>query len=133
MKYGPTLPISEEIDRTKYRQEGEDFYNKVIRIAGTLKDDRYHFEELKAALLNQRFIPAGRVQNAIGAARQTTAYNCFVSGTISDSMKSIMERATEASETMRRGGGIGYDFSHIRPRGDRIKSLDSKSHLVLSA
>ena len=64
MKYGPTLPISEEIDRTKYRQEGEDFYNKVIRIAGTLKDDRYHFEELKAALLNQRFIPAGRVQNA---------------------------------------------------------------------
>ena len=38
-----------------------------------------------------------------------------------------MERATEASETMRRGGGIGYDFSHIRPRGDRIKSLDSKS------
>ena len=127
MKYGPTLPISEEIDRTKYRQEGEDFYNKVIRIAGTLKDDRYHFEELKAALLNQRFIPAGRVQNAIGAARQTTAYNCFVSGTISDSMKSIMERATEASETMRRGGGIGYDFSHIRPRGDRIKSLDSKS------
>ena len=42
-------------------------------------------------------------------------------------MKSIMERATEASETMRRGGGIGYDFSHIRPRGDRIKSLDSKS------
>ena len=127
MKYGPTLPISEEIDRTKYRQEGEDFYNKVIRIAGTLKDDKYHFEELKAALLNQRFIPAGRVQNAIGAARQTTAYNCFVSGTIGDSMKSIMERATEASETMRRGGGIGYDFSHIRPRGDRIKSLDSKS------
>jgi ribonucleoside-diphosphate reductase alpha chain len=127
MTYGPTLPISEEIDRTKYRQEGEDFYNKVVRIANTLKDNHLHFEELKTALLNQRFIPAGRVQNAIGAARQTTAYNCFVSGTIKDSMKSIMERATEASETMRRGGGIGYDFSHIRPRGDRIKSLDSKS------
>jgi len=127
MKYGPTLPISQEIDRTKYRQEGEDFYNKVVRIANTLKDDRFHFEELKSVLLHQRFIPAGRVQNAIGAARQTTAYNCFVSGTIWDSMESIMEKATEASETMRRGGGIGYDFSHIRPRGDRIKSLDSKS------
>ena len=127
MKYGPTLSISEEIDRTKYRQEGEDFYNKVVRIAATLKDSKYHFEELKTALLNQRFIPAGRVQNAIGAARQTTAYNCFVSGTINDSMESIMARATEASETMRRGGGIGYDFSNIRPRGDRIKSLDSKS------
>ena len=92
MRYGPTLPISEEIDRTKYRQEGEDFYNKVVRIANTLKDDKFHFEELKSTLLHQRFIPAGRVQNAIGAARQTTAYNCFVSGTISDSMKSIMER-----------------------------------------
>ena len=87
MKYGPTLPISEEIDRTKYRQEGEDFYNKVARIAATLKDDKYHFDELKAALLNQRFIPAGRVQNAIGAARQTTAYNCFVSGCLSVILK----------------------------------------------
>lgn len=125
--YGPTLKISEEIDRTKYRQDGEDFYSKVVRIANTLKDDQHHFEELKDALKNMRFIPAGRVQNAIGAARQTTAYNCFVSGTIKDSMRSIMERATEASETMRRGGGIGYDFSRIRPRGDRIKSLDSKS------
>lgn len=125
--YGPTLKISEEIDRTKYRQDGEDFHNKVVRIANALKDDQHHFEELKDALKNMRFIPAGRVQNAIGAARQTTAYNCFVSGTIEDSMRSIMERATEASETMRRGGGIGYDFSHIRPRGDRIKSLDSKS------
>jgi ribonucleoside-diphosphate reductase alpha chain len=125
--YGPTLKISEEIDRTKYRQDGEDFYGKVVRIANTLKDNQHHFEELKDALKNMRFIPAGRVQNAIGAARQTTAYNCFVSGTIKDSMRSIMERATEASETMRRGGGIGYDFSHIRPRGDRIKSLDSKS------
>ena len=63
----------------------------------------------------------------MGAARQTTAFNCFVSGTIDDSMESIMNRATEAAETMRRGGGIGYDFSNIRPRGDRIKSLDSKA------
>ena len=74
-----------------------------------------------------RFLPAGRVQNAMGAARQTTAYNCFVSGVIDDSMESIMLRATEAAETMRRGGGIGYDFSRIRPRGDLIKSLESRS------
>lgn len=125
--YGPTLSISEEIDQQKYRQTGEDFYSKIVRIADALQDTPEHFEELKDVLRDMRFIPAGRVQNAIGAARQTTAYNCFVSGTIKDSMKSIMERATEASETMRRGGGIGYDFSNIRPRGDRIKSLDSKS------
>jgi len=70
-------------------------------------------------------MPAGRVQAAMGSPRDVTAYNCFVSGKIEDSMQSIMGRATEAAETMRRGGGIGFDFSWIRPRGDRIVSLDS--------
>lgn len=125
--YGPSLSLSEEIDQIKYRQTGEDFYSKVVRIADALKDNPEHFEDFKDAMRHMRFLPAGRVQNAMGAARQTTAYNCFVSGSIEDSMESIMARATEAAETMRRGGGIGYDFSRLRPRGDRIKSLDSMS------
>ena len=125
--YGPQMRLSEEIDEQKYRQTGEDFYSKCIRIADALKDDADHFENFKDALRHMRFLPAGRVQNAMGAARQTTAYNCFVSGTIEDSMDSIMSRATQAAETMRRGGGIGYDFSRIRPRGDLIKSLESRS------
>ena len=126
-EYGPQLRLSEEIDTTKYRQDGEDFYSKVVRIADALKDSSEHFEQFKDILRHMRFLPAGRVQNAMGAARQTTAYNCFVSGVIEDSMDSIMQRATEAAETMRRGGGIGYDFSRIRPRGDLIKSLESRS------
>ena len=130
--YGMTLPISDEIDAIKYRQTGEDFYSKVVRIAGALKDDPLHFETFKDVLRHMRFLPAGRVQNAMGAARQTTAFNCFVSGTIEDSMDSIMHRATQAAETMRRGGGIGYDFSRLRPRGDRIKSLDSKASGAIS-
>ena len=69
-------------------------------------------------------MPAGRIQAAMGSPRDVTAYNCFVSGTIEDSMQSIMEKATQAAETMRRGGGIGYDFSNIRPSGDRFVSLD---------
>ena len=125
--YGPSLSLSEEIDSLKYRQTGEDFYSKVVRIADTLKDTPDHFEDFKDVLRNMRFLPAGRVQNAMGAARQTTAFNCFVSGNVEDSMTSIMQRATEAAETMRRGGGIGYDFSRLRPRGDRIKSLESMS------
>ena len=125
--WGPQLRLSDEIDETKYRQTGEDFYSKVVRIADALKDDSGHFEEFKDILRDMRFLPAGRVQNAMGAARQTTAFNCFVSGTIDDSMNSIMQRATEAAETMRRGGGIGYDFSRIRPRGDLIKTLESRS------
>ena len=125
--YGMTLPISIEIDAQKYRQTGEDFYSKVVRISDALKDSPDHFEQFKDTLRMMRFLPAGRVQNAMGSVRSTTAYNCFVSGVIEDSMESIMAKASEAAETMRRGGGIGYDFSKIRPRGDFIKSLESKS------
>ena len=127
-----TLPLSEEIDKVKYRQVGEDFYSKIVRIAGALKDDPLHFETFKDSLRHMRFLPAGRVQNAMGATRKTTAFNCFVSGDIEDSMDSIMARATESAETMRRGGGIGYDFSKLRPRGDLIKSLDSKASGAVS-
>ena len=130
--YSPSLRLSNEIDALKYRQTGEDFYSKCVRIADALKDDDHHFDEFKRILREQRFLPAGRVQNAMGAARQTTAYNCFVSGIIEDSMDSIMAKATEAAETMRRGGGIGYDFSRLRPRGDRIKSLDSRASGAVS-
>ena len=111
----------------KYCQKDETFDEKVSRIARALADDQRHKDNLKDVLGNMRFLPAGRVQSAIGSSRITTAYNCFVSGTIEDSMNTIMEKASEAAETMRRGGGIGYDFSKIRPRGDKIKSLDSQA------
>jgi ribonucleoside-diphosphate reductase alpha chain len=111
----------------KYRQKGESFNDKIKRIARALADDTDHQYSLEDILGTMRFLPAGRVQSSVGSNRITTAYNCFVSGTIEDSMHSIMEKASEAAETMRRGGGIGYDFSKIRPRGDRIKSLDSQS------
>ena len=55
--YGPSMPLSEEIDIVKYRQTGEDFYGKVIRIADSLKDSPEHFEDFKDALRNMRFLP----------------------------------------------------------------------------
>ena len=124
---GPITPISEEIDAMKYRQEGESFDDKVKRMAGALNDTQEHQIELEDIFGNMRFLPAGRVQNAMGSRRITTAFNCFVSGVIEDNMKSIMKRAAEAAETMRKGGGIGYDFSRLRPRGDHINTLDSQS------
>ncbi len=124
---GPLTHISEEIDAMKYRQEGESFDDKVKRMAAALNDTEEHQLELEDIFGNMRFLPAGRVQNAMGSRRITTAFNCFVSGTIDDNMKSIMKRAAEAAETMRKGGGIGYDFSKLRPRGDHINSLDSQS------
>lgn len=127
LNYGPTTPLSQEIHAGKYRLPGESFYESMTRIANALKDDDAHFRDFRDILLDMRFMPAGRVQAAMGAPRKVTPYNCFVSGTIEDSMEGIMRRATEAATTMRMGGGIGYDFSTLRPRGDHIVSLDSQS------
>lgn len=126
-EYGPTLPISKEIHAMKYRAKGESFKDGMARVADALKDSPEHFGQLKEILYDMRFLPAGRVQAAMGAPRAVTPYNCFVSNTIEDSFASIMQAATEAAETMRLGGGIGYDFSTLRPRGDNIRSLDSRS------
>ena len=125
--YGPQVPVCDELHATKYRLPNESFEESVSRNAAAMSDDQDHRSFLKDILLNQRFMPAGRVQSAMGSPRDVTAYNCFVSGTIEDSMESIMDKATQAAETMRRGGGIGYDFSRIRPSGDRIVSLDSSA------
>ena len=125
--YGPTLAISKDIHQTKYRLDGESFEQAMYRIADALADGKDHYHQFKDILLEQRFLPAGRVQNAMGSPRETTAYNCFVSGVIEDSTSSIMARATDAFETMRRGGGIGYDFSRLRPRGDLIATLGSRA------
>jgi ribonucleoside-diphosphate reductase alpha chain len=124
---GPTLPISEEIHALKYRQHNESFREAMSRIAGHLQDSDEHYHSFRDILLDMRFLPAGRVQCAVGSARLTSPYNCFVSETIPDSMKGIMNAATRAAETMRLGGGIGYDFSTLRPRGDLIASIDSAS------
>ena len=127
MNYGPTLPISEEIHSMKYRLKGETFKEAMSRVAQSLSDGPEHFEKFRSILYDQRFLPAGRIQSSMGSPRVTTPYNCFVSGTIEDSMGSITDKIKEAAETMRLGGGIGYDFSTIRPRGTNIRSLDSRS------
>ena len=125
--YGPKISISEEIHAMKYRSKGETFTEAMARVANALKDNDEHFDALKKILYNQRFLPAGRVQSAMGAPRRVTPYNCFVSMTIPDSMEGIMTAAHNAAKTMQMGGGIGYDFSTLRPRGALIKSLDSRS------
>ena len=130
--YGPTIGISEEIHAMKYRSKGESFKDAMTRVAEALKDDASHFGEFRDILYDMRFMPAGRVQSAMGAPRRVTPYNCFVSMTIPDSMEGIMLAAQEAAKTMQLGGGIGYDFSTLRPSGALIKGLDSRSSGPLS-
>jgi ribonucleoside-diphosphate reductase alpha chain len=125
--YGPELAISQELHQEKYRRRDESFEEAMTRVANALADDEAHFRAFRDALLYQRFLPAGRIQAAVGSPRLVTPYNCFVSGIIEDSMTSIMGKAAEAAETMRMGGGIGYDFSRLRPYGDLITTLESRS------
>ena len=130
--YGPQTKFAQELHALKYRNAGETFKESQVRMAHTLKDNEEHYYALKDILLNQRFMGGGRTQAAIGSPRQVTPFNCFLSQDIEDSFTSIMDGATRAGQTMRLGGGIGFDFSKLRPRGDRIVSLDSSSSGPLS-
>lgn len=120
--------VSNIVYTEKYLQVGETFEEGCDRVAGALSDDNTHFKNCKSILYNQLFLPGGRVFASVGSARQTTAFNCYVSRTIDDSMKGIYQEALwEAAQTMRLGGGIGYDFSTLRPCGDNITTLQSTS------
>ncbi|MEL8056378.1 MAG: adenosylcobalamin-dependent ribonucleoside-diphosphate reductase [Pseudomonadota bacterium] len=129
MRIGPQTEAADRLHAEKYRLPGESFRDAMNRIASAMSDSDVHYHKLRDILLSQRFLPAGRIQSAMGSGRQVTAFNCFVSGTISDVMTgneaSIMGRQMQAIETLRRGGGIGYDFSTIRPRGAPITKLES--------
>src|SRR5512141_1968281 len=121
---GPQTAFAEQLHAEKYRTHGESFKEAMNRIAGALTNEEKEYKAFRDLLLDMRFLPAGRVQASVGATRKTTAYNCFVSATLQDSFvsgkDSIMDCASQAATTMRMGGGIGYDFSTLRPRGAMI-------------
>ena len=130
---GPQQPHSEQVHAEKYRDPGETFAQAMYRIAVGLSDSTEHWDRFEDILQNMRFMPAGRVQAAIGSTKNITPYNCFVSGTIHDSFvhgsgngdDSIMDIAKQAATTMRMGGGIGYDWSTLRPSGALINGVKS--------
>ena len=127
---GPLCEASEKLHANKYRGRGESFKEMCNRVGAVLAPGD-EFKPFRDIMLGMRFMPAGRVQGAIGSTKNITPYNCYVSGTIEDSFidghGSIMGRAHQAAATMRMGGGIGYDFSTLRPRGAEIKKLGSQS------
>lgn len=125
--FGPTTPLAQELLSMKYLLKGETFKEGMTRVANALKDSSEHFDKFRSLLLEQKFLPGGRVQSAVGAPREVTPYNCFVALEIEDNFKSIMEVFAYAGQTMRLGGGIGYDFSKLRPKGDLIVTLDSRA------
>jgi len=88
--------------------------------------------EFRSALEDFRFLPAGRIVSGAGTGRNVTLFNCFVMGTIPDSLGGIFDMLREAALTMQQGGGIGYDFSTIRPKGARVAGVDADASGPLS-
>ncbi|WP_417484019.1 adenosylcobalamin-dependent ribonucleoside-diphosphate reductase [Maricaulis salignorans] len=88
--------------------------------------------EFRSALEDFRFLPAGRIVSGAGTGRNVTLFNCFVMGTIPDSLGGIFDMLKEAALTMQQGGGIGYDFSTIRPKGSRVAGVDADASGPLS-
>ncbi|AOS78239.1 MULTISPECIES: adenosylcobalamin-dependent ribonucleoside-diphosphate reductase [Hydrogenophaga] len=127
-------PISEEVLREKYLKDGEttreQLFARVARALASVEapERRAEFEPRFLDLLCQGGIGAGRIMSAAGTELQATLINCFVQP-VGDAIQGrdeagypgIYEALREAAETMRRGGGVGYDFSRIRPRGARVK------------
>src|SRR5438067_830008 len=84
------------------------------------------------ALSGFKFLPAGRVIAGAGTGRSVTLFNCFVMGTIADDMSGIFENLREAALTMQQGGGIGHDFSTLRPQGAPVKGVGADASGPLS-
>ena len=84
------------------------------------------------AMTDFRFLPAGRILAGAGAERSVTLFNCFVMGAIPDDMTGIFEHLKEAALTLQQGGGIGYDFSTLRPKGAPVHGVGADASGPLS-
>ena len=136
-------PIAESIWDMKYRfkeadgkpidQTVEDSWRRIARdLAKVEKDPSAWEDKFYNALEDFKYLPAGRITAGAGTARNVTLFNCFVMGTIPDSMGGIFDMLKEAALTMQQGGGIGYDFSTIRPRGAGVKGVAADASGPLS-
>jgi len=126
--------ISRHIWDSKYRwREGDTVRDQSIedswrRIAGALAAAEAHDREQWAqrfyeTLKDFRFIPGGRIQAGAGTGHRVTLFNCFVMGLIEDSMDGIFDALKEGALTLQQGGGVGYDFSTLRPRGSPARAV----------
>lgn len=136
-------PIAEQIWDMKYRFKAadgtpqdvtvEDTWRRIARDLAQAENDKDAWEEtFYGALEDFKYLPAGRITAGAGTARRVTLFNCFVMGTIPDSMSGIFDMLKEAALTMQQGGGIGYDFSTIRPKGADVLGVSADASGPLS-
>jgi len=123
--------LAEYLWRSRYRnpdaqpveRDIRDTWDRVAHaVASVEKDAPLWRQRFRQQLEDGRFLPAGRILAGAGTARQVTLFSCFVMGIIEDSLSGIFDALKEGAITMQQGGGVGYDFSTLRPRGSRAHS-----------
>ncbi|MDZ3837468.1 MAG: adenosylcobalamin-dependent ribonucleoside-diphosphate reductase [Rhodospirillales bacterium] len=136
-------PVSQQIWEMKYRLKTSDgrpvdrtiadTWRRVARALAQPEADPALWEErFFAAMEDFKFLPAGRILSGAGANRRVTLFNCFVMGDIPDDMAGIFEHLKQAALTMQQGGGIGYDFSTLRPKGAPVHGVGADASGPLS-
>ena len=131
--------ISSEIWEKKYRYKGNgagkpdkdvaDTMKRVAKACASGEKDKKSWEKRFASILcDMKFLPGGRIIANAGTSReQATMFNCYVMNTIEDSIEGIFDTVKESAMTQKQGGGVGFDFSTIRPRGANIKGCEAES------
>jgi ribonucleoside-diphosphate reductase alpha chain len=139
----PVSAISQQIWDMKYRLKGQDgaavdktvddtFRRVAHALAAPEREPVVWEERFFEAMRDFQFLPAGRIIAGAGTRRDVTLFNCFVMGAIPDDMAGIFEALREAALTMQQGGGIGYDFSTLRPKGAPVKGVGADASGPLS-
>jgi ribonucleoside-diphosphate reductase alpha chain len=129
--------VSIDVLLEKYAKDGEtsigEVRRRVARALAAVEAEPARWEPLFLEALENGFIPGGRINSAAGTRLSATLINCFVQP-VGDSVSEVVDgkpgiyvALMEAAETMRRGGGVGYDFSSIRPRGAHVRGTQSSA------
>ena len=138
-----TAPIAEAIWDMKYRlkeadgtpidSDVEDTWRRIAKALASVEKQPAKWEDMfYQALEDFKYLPSCRIIAGAGTGRSVTLFNCFVMGTIEDNMGGIFDGLRQAALTMQQGGGIGYDFSTIRPRGAQVKGVAADASGPLS-
>ncbi len=139
----PKAAISQQIWDMKYRQKSangipidktiDDTFRRISKALALAEiNPEQHIEKFYQTIKDFKFLPAGRIISGAGTDRDVTLFNCFVMGEIPDDMSGIFESLREAALTMQQGGGIGYDFSTLRPKGAPVKGVGADASGPLS-
>ena len=139
MTHAFPMPIAEDIWNLKYRLKDpmtgdpidmtvEDTWSRTANALAAAETNQQLWQgNFYAALEDWTYMPAGRIIAGASTERNVTLFNCFVMGTVPDDLKGIFDALSEAARTMQQGGGIGYDFSTLRPKGALVKRVGAKA------